>query len=110
MAIVLCIVGIASMHFAYLLPNIQTDASGLKVEFVLGWADVNWDEILEIKQVYAFREKGWLVSAEKITLFHSLYGLQYGPTLSPGFLIWESLPNSDELISTIKNNLSKVVK
>ena len=48
-----------------------------------------------------------IVVKKGLTLFHKIYGLMYGQTQQPAFLIFTSISDYEKLISIIKNNTKK---
>jgi hypothetical protein len=87
--------------------NIKCDKDTLFLEF-LGWdIKIPWENILDIKEIRSLPQNVWLVTVKKITMLHYLYGLLFSFRLTPGFLIWESMPNHSDLISHIKRNIKK---
>lgn len=85
--------------------NVKCDKEFLYLEF-LGWPiKIPWEDVLDIQEIRYLPQKAWLVTAKKITFFHHLYSLLLSFKFIPGFVIWESISNHNELLSYIKQNI-----
>jgi hypothetical protein len=83
-------------------PNIKCDKESLYVEFA-GWPiKIPREDILDIQEINHLPQRAWLVTAKKITYLHYFYSLLVSFRFTPGFMIWESISNRDELLSYIK--------
>ena len=86
-------------------PKIKCDKESLYLEF-LGWPiKIPWENILSVQEIRYLPQKAWLVTAKRITPLHYLYSLLVSFKFVPGFVIWESISNRGELLSSIKRNI-----
>ncbi|MEP6896224.1 MAG: hypothetical protein ABI986_11515, partial [Chloroflexota bacterium] len=95
---------------AYLYPDINEDEQGLHFKFLFKTYDVLWDEILYIQTAkplgFKMRYSATLVVVRsRLTFFHSLYGLIYGKTSNPSFLISSRISNYPSLTKTISEKV-----
>jgi hypothetical protein len=83
-------------------PEICLDETGISINFMFHWVKIPWAEILEVRTIrYPFRRT--IVLARKITRFHRIYGLVYGLSLKPGFLIAPTIERRGELIAAVQD-------
>lgn len=88
--------------------NITVTDDGLLVEFL--WKDlmVSWDKIIEIKPAYGFlksrqnTKRIYIVLTNALTPFHRLFGLIYGLSVKPAFIIFPTISEYQSLVETIK--------
>ena len=93
--------------------NITVTDKGLLIEFL--WKDlmVSWDQIIEIKPVYGFwrtsqnQKHICVVLTDALTPFHRFFGLIYGPSVKPAFIIYPTISDYPSLIETIKKHAKK---
>ena len=95
---------------AYFFQDITVTNEGLLVEFL--WKDlfVPWDKIVEIKPSYVFwigDPKTYIVLTNALTPFHRFFGLLYGFSIKPAFIIYPAISEYQNLIQTIKNHVKK---
>jgi hypothetical protein len=93
--------------------NITITDEGLLIEFL--WKDliVYWDKIMEIKPAYGFWKSSknqkhiLVVLTDTLTPFHHLFGLIYGLSVKPGFIIYPTISEYQSLVETIKKHTKK---
>jgi len=93
--------------------NITVTDQGLLVEFL--WKDlmVSWDKIIEIKPAFGFfrtsrtQKHICVVLTGGLTPFHRFFGLLYGLSLKPAFIIYPSISEYELLVETIKKHTKK---
>jgi len=90
--------------------NITVTDDGLLVEFL--WKDlfVPWDKIMEIKPAYGFlgnsqNTKIHVVLTNALTPFHRCFGVIYGLSLKPAFIIYSTISEYESLVETIKSHI-----
>jgi len=90
---------------------ITADKNGLTIRFLWKNLHVNWSEVVEIKPtIYNFSissQKSWVVLTRSLTPFHRLYGLIYGFSLLPGFIISPGFERNDELVRFVQSHTRK---
>ena len=92
------IVAFFSMIFilvaAYFFQDILVDEEGLLIEFLWQKVRVRWSDVEEIKSnVFG---SGWIVVVNKLTPFHRIFGLIYGFTIKPAFVVaWTLIDRID---------------
>jgi len=98
---------------AYFFQDIIIASDGLLVEFL--WKDLNvpWDKIIEIKSAFGFWRSPrntkviCIVLTNALTPFHRLFGLVYGPSVKPSFIIFPTISEYQSLVETIKRHAKK---
>ena len=93
--------------------NVTVTEEGLVIEFL--WKDlmVPWDKIIEIKPAFGFlrisknQKQIYVVLAGGLTPFHRLFGLTYGLSLKPAFIIYPTISEYQSLVETIKRHTKK---
>ena len=99
---------------AYFLgQNITVTDDELLIEFL--WKDlvVSWDKIIEIKPAHGFWRNSqnpkpiYVVLTDALTPFHRLFGLIYGLSVKPAFIIYPTISEHRCLVETIKNHAQK---
>ena len=88
-----------------LRPAVTCDPERLSVDFMGMPCQIAWADILGIRQVYGLPRKAWLVQAPNISPLHHFYGLQFGKSWTPGFLIWEDISERTELLAEIRKQI-----
>ena len=104
---------IVMLMLAYFFQDITVTDDGLLIEFL--WKDlmVSWDRIMEIKPAYGFWGNSripkpiYLVLTDDLTPFHRLYGLAYGLSVKPAFIIHPTISGYQSLVETIKQHRKK---
>jgi len=97
---------------AYYFPDIDLDEEGLLVEFLWKRIRVSWDDVIELKPVFMYgipsfgRPVPVVVLTKKLTLFHRVYGLLYGFSTKPAFVIQPAISEFELL----KNDIEKHIK
>lgn len=92
--------------------NITVTTEGLLVEFLWKELTVSWDEFIEIKPSYIFwlaprRAKTYVVLTNTLTPFHRFYGLLYGLSVKPAFIIYPTISEYQSLVETIESHTKK---
>jgi hypothetical protein len=88
-------------------PEVRVDRNGLYVSFLWYRLPVTWQDIIEIKPSIFNLPKHpttWVVRTQALTPFHRLYGLLYGFTAHPSFIITHGIANCDKLIQMINQH------
>lgn len=94
------------VFIAYLYPDINEDEQGLHFKFLFRTYDVLWNEILYSKSPkplgFGMNHSAILVvTKSRLTFLHRLYGLLYGKTSNPSFLISSKISNYPSLTKII---------
>lgn len=100
------------VFFSYLFPEISANDDGIQTTFFLKKLTVNWEDIVEIYSSKPFglrvgERASIIVTRNKLTFFHRIYGIIYGQTHQPSLLIWSSINDYASLINKIKKNRKK---
>lgn len=96
----------------YFGQNITVTDEGLLIEFLGKELAVSWEEIVDIKPVYAPRifrnqKRIFIVLTNALTPFHHLLGLIYGSSSKPAFIIPTTISEYQSLVETIKSHVKK---
>ncbi len=97
---------------AYYFPDIDTDEEGLLVEFLWKRIRVSWNDVIELKPMFRYGIPSFgnpipvVVITNKLTPFHRLYGLLYGFSFKPAFVIQPAISEFELL----KTNIEKHIK
>lgn len=87
--------------------EIATDDTGLYVSFLWRKLFIRWQDVIEIKPM-AFGFWGFsrilVVTTNALTPFHRLYGLIYGFSPRPSFIITPITDSQGDLIKLIENH------
>lgn len=86
------------------LPEICLDEAGISISFMLGQTRIPWEHVLSLR-IRRFPRSRTLVIAKKITPLHYVYGLVYGHTFRPSFIVAMTLENREELIAEIQQHI-----
>jgi hypothetical protein len=99
---------------AYFLgQNIAVVNEGLLIEFLGKDLFVPWDKVKEIKPPFGFfrsyrnLKNIYVVLTDALTPFHRLFGLLYGLSVKPAFIIFPSISEYELLIKTINKHVEK---
>lgn len=98
------------------LPAIRVSHRGLLVEFAGGWLPVAWTDLqaIHVTGDQAGQRFVLLViltkASKRLTGWHRLYGLIYGTTLRPSFLISSTITDFDSLLNTILQENSRAIR
>ena len=100
---------ISFLLVAYFYTDLEVDENGLLVEFMWKKLRIPWNKVLQIKPLLGIklRKRGIsVVIVDGLTPFHRLYGLIYGFSLKPAFILWPIVSNYEVL----KNDIEKHIK
>ncbi len=98
------------------LPAIRVGGRGLLVEFAGGWLPVAWEELHQIHVTGDKVGERFVLlvipaaSAKRLTGWHRLYGLLYGTTFRPAFLITSRIREFDHLLNTILQEHARAIR
>ncbi len=93
--------------------NITVTDDGLLIEFLWRNLSISWDKIIEIKPVYGFwrisqnQKYIYVVLTDALTPFHRFFGLIYGLSMKPAFIIYPTISEYQSLVETIKKHAKK---
>ena len=92
--------------------NITIANDGLFVEFLLKDLFVPWNKVIEIKPAFGFwgnsrNTKIYVVLTDALTPFHRFFGLTYGLSVKPAFIIYPTISEYQSLVETIKKHTKK---
>ena len=83
--------------------EIALNETGVNVTFLWYILHVDWQDIVEIKpRRFLGRSHSWVVLTNKLTPFHRLYGIIYGFSWLPSFIISPSLRDGEKLVRMIE--------
>ncbi|MFN3373682.1 MAG: hypothetical protein ACK44M_08970, partial [Chloroflexus sp.] len=98
------------------LPAIRTSTRGLLVEFSGGWLPVAWEDMQQIHVTGDEAGQRFVLlvipakQAKRLTGWHRVYGLLYGTTFQPAFLISSSIEKFDDLLNTILQENNRAIR
>ena len=97
------LIGIFLIITANYFCEITADENGLWVSFLWLQLHIQWQNIIEIKPTILNSKSwtSWVVLTNTLTPFHRLYGLIYGLSSLPGFIITPAISNKEELVLLI---------
>ena len=94
-----------SLLFSSAYPSFQVSDSGLKVQVLLFWRIlVPWENVREIRSTLLGFSK--LVVLRRLTPLHRVYGLIFGLTTQPAFVIRRCLIDYDRAVKTIEEHIA----
>ena len=94
---------------AYFYTDLEVDENGLMVEFLWKKLRISWSKVLQIKPLFGIKTRKpgiYVVIVEGLTPFHLLYGLIYGFSLRPAFILWSTVND----FGVLKNDIEKHIK
>lgn len=98
---------------AYFFQNIWADEEGLQIEFLWRKIRVRWADIAELKPAWGFlgqkNKRPLIVLVNRLTPFHRAFGVIYGLSIKPGFVIFSSISDFQVLKENIQNHIQKKV-
>ena len=96
--------GLGSMFINY-YPTIWLSENGLRISvFFFFHTSIPWSNIIDIGKGHP-PYGTILVRAQKITIFHRIFGWFYSSNFHPCFLIGKKIEKRDELIQEIRNKI-----
>jgi hypothetical protein len=101
---------ICSLIAAYFFTDLDVDENGLLIEFLWKKLRVPWNKVLQIKPLFGIQNKKhglYVVIVEGLTPFHRLYGLIYGFSLKPAFILWPTINDFEVLKNDIEIHIKK---
>lgn len=100
------VLGIVLLVTANYFCEISLDEAGVNVTFLWYILHVDWHDIVDIKSKRFFgRSHSWVVLTNMLTPFHRLYGVIYGFSRLPSFIISPSLRDGEKLASIIEERI-----
>ncbi len=107
---------LAALVLLNALPTIRVGGRGLLVAFAGGWLPVAWEELHQIHVTGDEAGEHFVLlvipakSAKCLTGWHRLYGLLYGTTIRPAFLISSGIREFDHLLNTILQEHARAIR
>lgn len=99
---------LACLWYVSSWPTIRLEPNGLNVEFVIPYLHVSWEDILKIEYIGSKTFGTWVIlTKNRLTPFHIIFGLFYCFSLKPAFLIHTQSSEHKELISEIRKHIKK---
>ncbi|OAN48517.1 hypothetical protein A6A03_08015 [Chloroflexus islandicus] len=98
------------------LPALRVSTRGLLVEFAGGWLPVAWEDVQQIHVTGDEAGQRFVLlvipakSAKRLTGWHRVYGLLYGTTIRPAFLVSSSIDEFDHLLNTILHENNRAIR
>ena len=93
---------------AYFWQDIWVDEEGLLVEFLWKKIRVRWIDIIETETAWGFlgrkENRSWVVMVNGLTPFHRMFGVLYGLSLQPAFVIDSSIRDFQALKDIIRKH------
>lgn len=90
---------------AYFFQDIWVDEEGLLVEFLWRKIRVKWNDIEKMKK--SPLAGIMVVSVKTLTPFHRIFGILYGFSNKPAFIISPSINDYEDLRKDIENHIKK---
>lgn len=103
---ILIISPICILLAAYFYTDLEVDENGLLVEFLWKKLRISWSRVIQIKPLFGIRTRKlgiYVVFVEGLTPFHLFYGLIYGFSLRPAFILWSTVNDFGVLKMILKN-------
>jgi hypothetical protein len=99
---------LGSVFFVGWWADIGIDENGLLVEFFWAKLNVQWNEIVDVKPFGPRFFHLWVViTKNKLTFFHRLYGVYSLKSLKPSFFVFNKYRSHEFLISKIMANIKQ---
>ena len=96
---------------AYFWQDIWIEEEGLAIEFLWYRIRVKWEEIIEVKPAWGFlgqkEKRPLIVLVKRLTHFHLAFGILYGLSINPGFIIFPSINEFQNIKESIQNHTAK---
>ena len=96
---------------SYFLQDIWVDEEGLLVEFLWRKIRVRWVDVIETKIAWGFlgseQNRPLIVLVNGLTPFHRIFGVLYGLSIKPGFVISVSNSEYQVLKKTIQGHVRR---
>jgi hypothetical protein len=97
---------------AYFYQDIWVDEDGILVEFLWKKVRVKWEDIIEIKLAWGFwlapkESRPVIVLVNRLTPFHCVFGVLYGWSIRPGFIIFPTISDFQSLKKTIESRAKR---
>ncbi len=91
----------------YFWQDIWVDEEGLQIEFLWRKIRVRWVDLIETKAVLGSwlapeKNRPLIVLVNGLTPFHRIFGVLYGLSIKPGFVIYPSISDFQILKETIQ--------
>jgi len=96
----------------YFGQDVLVDEEGLQIEFLWKKMRVQWTDIIETKTTFGSwfapeKNRPLIILVNGLTPFHRIFGVLYGLSIKPGFVIFPSISDFEILINEIKKNIPK---
>lgn len=95
----------------YLYSDVYVDEQGLLIKFFRIHLRVHWSDIREVKPIKSklwasfvgtiIEERYLVITSSQLSIFHRLYGIVFGQTTLPSFLVTSLISNSPELMEKL---------
>jgi hypothetical protein len=96
---------------AYFWQDIWVDEEGLLIEFLCKKLRVKWEEIIEVKPAWGFlgqkNKRPLIILVKGLTPFHRTFGVIYGLSIKPGFVIFSSVNDFQILKENTQNHIKR---
>jgi hypothetical protein len=100
------VLGIVLLVTANYFCEISLDEAGVNVTFLWYILHVDWHDIVDIKpKRFLGHSHSWVVLTTNLTPFHRLYGVIYGFSWLPSFMISPSLRDGEKLARIIEERV-----
>jgi hypothetical protein len=105
----------------YLYSDIDVDEKGLFINFFRKAFRVSWDDVLEVKPIKpkiwasfvgtVIEERYLVITSSQLSIFHRLYGIVFGRTSAPSFLVTSLISQAPDLMDKLraKSNLQNTL-
>ncbi|MBI5950522.1 MAG: hypothetical protein HY865_02595 [Chloroflexi bacterium] len=95
---------------AYFYTDLEVDEDGMLVEFLWKKLRIPWNKVLQMKPLFGMKVKKqgiYVVMVDGLTPFHRLYGLIYGFSWKPAFVLWLNVGNFEVLKADIEKHVRR---
>ncbi|MBI5353579.1 MAG: hypothetical protein HZB50_13135 [Chloroflexi bacterium] len=95
---------------AYFYTDLEVERDGLLIDFLWYKLTIPWDKIVQIKPLFGIRNENvaaYVVIVDGLTPFHRLYGLLYGFSVNPAFVLGRTVNDFQILKNDIERHVNK---
>lgn len=95
---------------AYFHTDLEVDDNGLLVDFLWKKLHVPWDKVIQMKPLLGLRLRKngiYVVIVDGLTPLHRLFGILYGFSLKPAFILWPNVTDFEVLKNDIEKHIKK---
>ena len=95
---------------AYFWQDVWIDDEGLLIEFLWRKFRIRWSDMIEVKLAWGFlgqeKNRHLIILVNGLTFFHRAFGMLYGLSIEPGFVIASSINDFQVLKDMIRKHIN----